>query len=363
MANSEHLDILTKGVEVWNNWRDKNPDVRPDLQETDLCEARIVNYVNLSERDRISALFNAVHWKADLRGANLSKAYLMLTKFLGAYLNEVDFRGAHLGDANLCEADLSKANFSEADLRGAKLNYAKVDGANFKKAKMERTILPSVNLSTAKNLDTVIHTGPCSIGIDTLSISKGQIPEPFLRGCGLSDWQIEFSKLHRENLSIDQIIDIQNRILELRSEGAFVYHRCFMSYSHADEKFAQKLHNDLQNSGVRCWYAPKDMKTGEKIRQRIDHEISNHEKLLIILSENSIESTWVENEVEAAFADETASNAVLIPIRIDDAVMNTDRAWAKTIKRTRQIGDFSEWAEQNAYQNYFSKLLKDLRVD
>jgi hypothetical protein len=26
MANSEHLEILEKGLEAWNNWRDENPN-------------------------------------------------------------------------------------------------------------------------------------------------------------------------------------------------------------------------------------------------------------------------------------------------------------------------------------------------
>src|SRR5215831_15566981 len=31
MANDEHVALLDKGVATWNEWRDKNPDIRPDL--------------------------------------------------------------------------------------------------------------------------------------------------------------------------------------------------------------------------------------------------------------------------------------------------------------------------------------------
>jgi hypothetical protein len=31
MANAEQLAILKQGVKVWNEWREKNKDVRPDL--------------------------------------------------------------------------------------------------------------------------------------------------------------------------------------------------------------------------------------------------------------------------------------------------------------------------------------------
>jgi len=36
MANREHLEILKRGVKAWNEWREKNPDVKPDLRGADL---------------------------------------------------------------------------------------------------------------------------------------------------------------------------------------------------------------------------------------------------------------------------------------------------------------------------------------
>jgi hypothetical protein len=40
---------------------------------------------------------------------------------------------------------------------------------------------------------------------------------------------------------------------------------CFISYSSKDQKFADRLHADLQNKGVRCWFAPHDLPIGAKI--------------------------------------------------------------------------------------------------
>jgi predicted ATPase with chaperone activity len=82
------------------------------------------------------------------------------------------------------------------------------------------------------------------------------------------------------------------------------------------------LHADLQNKGVRCWFAPEDMKIGDKLRQRIDEAIHVHERLLLILSENSVSSERVEKEVETAFEKEQRQKrTVLFPVRVDDAVM------------------------------------------
>ena len=39
MGDREHMEVLTQGAEVWNDWREKNPGVMPDLEEADLGRA------------------------------------------------------------------------------------------------------------------------------------------------------------------------------------------------------------------------------------------------------------------------------------------------------------------------------------
>ena len=82
------------------------------------------------------------------------------------------------------------------------------------------------------------------------------------------------------------------------------FYSCFISYSSKDQGFADRLYADLQNKGVRCWFAPEDLKIGDRFRDRIDESIRLHDKLLLILSENSVSSQWVGDEVEAAFERE-----------------------------------------------------------
>jgi hypothetical protein len=82
-----------------------------------------------------------------------------------------------------------------------------------------------------------------------------------------------------------------------------------------------------------------------------------------ILSEHSVNSIWVEKEVETAFEKERQQNrTVLFPIRLDDAVMETEQAWAADIRRTRHIGDFRDWKSHTSYKKSFDRLLRDLRA-
>ena len=59
----------------------------------------------------------------------------------------------------------------------------------------------------------------------------------------------------------------------------------------------------------------------------IDEAIRIYDKLLVVLSENSIQSSWVEEEVEGAMKKERRENKlVLFPIRLNNAVMETIKA-------------------------------------
>jgi hypothetical protein len=69
---------------------------------------------------------------------------------------------------------------------------------------------------------------------------------------------------------------------------------CFISYSTKDQEFAERLHADLQAKGVRCWFASHDIKGGRKLLDQIDEAIRLHDKLVLILSEDSMKSEWVK---------------------------------------------------------------------
>ncbi|MBU2517908.1 MAG: toll/interleukin-1 receptor domain-containing protein, partial [Proteobacteria bacterium] len=142
----------------------------------------------------------------------------------------------------------------------------------------------------------------------------------------------------------------------------FQFYSCFISYSSQDDDFARRLHADLQSNKVRVWFAPEDLKIGDKILERLDHSIRIHDKLLLVLSEQSINSDWVEDEVTTAFEEErTRKKTVLFPIRLDDTVMDSNKAWAAKV-RQRHIGDFTDWKNHDSYKKAFDRLIRDLKA-
>ena len=111
MANEEHLAKLKEGVEAWNEWRKKNPDLQPDLQGAHLSQAQLQG-INLSRAQLQKAnLSEAQLQKANLYSAQLQNAILGRTWLQGANLSGAQLQGANLYSAQLQGADLGEAFF------------------------------------------------------------------------------------------------------------------------------------------------------------------------------------------------------------------------------------------------------------
>jgi uncharacterized protein YjbI with pentapeptide repeats len=343
MANPEHLEILKQGVKVWNQWRLENPEIRPDISGANLDKLELIRYDFKYVNFRKASFERADLSVSDLTGADLADANLLITN-----VDYTNFYSATFVRANLKYAKFTSSIFDNADLRnticsGTVFSLVSCKGVNFEGAIFGSTALVNADLNGAIGLESCIHLSPSMVDYHTLALS-GRLPLTFLRGCGLPDTYIEY------------LPSLLNDPLQ--------YYSCFISYSSKDQDFADRLYTDLQNKGVRCWFAPEDLKIGEKIRIRIDESIRFHDKLLLVLSKQSIASDWVEQEVETALDRERKEKrTVLFPIRLDDTVMKIDTGWPALIKNTRNIGDFRKWKNQDSYQKAFNRLLRDLKAE
>jgi uncharacterized protein YjbI with pentapeptide repeats len=325
--------------------------------------------VDLPRADLGGALLSA----ANLTGAILSSTKLMRANFSRANLTNADLRDADLTDANLSDADLSRANLRHANLTGtllfdanliganitgasligANLSGACLDAAVIEKSVSYRTTWANVNLSSVLGVASVQHRGPSSVGIDTILLSGGTIPDAFLRGCGVPE----------------HIVDLQRSLVQ--GMAPIQFYSAFISYSHSDEEFARRLHGRLQHAGLRVWYAPEEMKAGRKLHEQIDDAIRVHDKLLLVLSKASMSSEWVATEVtKARRRQRQDGKQVLFPIRLVE--FEAIREWEcfdadagkDSAREIREyfIPDFSNWKDHDAFEVAFARLLKDLRA-
>jgi hypothetical protein len=323
MTNESQLSLLKQGVKVWNEWRrDHQPD-HVDLMGANLSEAK-------------------------LNGANLVRANLM-----EANLKSADLSGAKLNGADLSGAMLRDANLSDATLTGANLSCAFLDGTNFGRAIVGYAFFGHVNLSSCRGLDSIHHVAASTMGVDSIILSNGKIPEIFLRGVGLPEEWITY-------------------IPSLVGDGIQFY-SCFISYSSVDKPFAVRLHDALQAKGIRCWLDEKQLLPGDDISRELERGIYSWDKFILCASKNSLTSTWVEEEIATTLEKERklrkergAKVLKLIPLNLDGYMFC--QQWDLGIHaneiRSRVAADFRDWEKPSSnFDKQVDRVIKALRAD
>lgn len=132
MVAPKHLELLEKGIEFWNQWRQSHPDIQPHLEGASLEHADLCG--------------------ADLRGANLVDSRLMHAKLRRAKLHRADLRGADMRDA-----DLEEAKLHHADLRGAHIKRTSLRRADFTGADLRYAVVVLSDARESVLIDCRIH--------------------------------------------------------------------------------------------------------------------------------------------------------------------------------------------------------------
>lgn len=352
MADKEALKKAFIGSSALREYQYENRGSILDLSEANLsgCDLRWTNFAG-----------------ANLRGADFSGAFLT-----GAYFGPSEFRRKGQNDyETYINANLKNVNFEGAVLLASAFNFAELDNASFKNAYMGLTNFRGINFSNvsfqesqllktafidcdfsnSNDIDSIIHLGPSSIDFDTLNKSNG-ISTQFLKQIGLSEQIIEYSP---------DLLDAGNPIN---------FYSCFISHSSSDEKFCNLLYHTLVKEKIRSWYAPEDMEAGKKVYYQIGKAINSYDKLIIVLSESSLASSWVKNEIKLTRAREKfTGKQLLFPISI--VPFTTLQNWKLIDEETGEdiaseirsyyIPDFSNWENQNDFLISIGKLIKALR--
>ena len=182
MANPEHLAKLKEGVEAWNQWRDNNSDIRPDLSHANLEGANLES----------ANLKHAKLFRANLRYSNLEGANLEDTKLFRVSLKSANLRYANLKSVNLERGYLKIANLEGANLKYSNLKYANLEGANLKYSNLKSVNLESANLKSI-NLE--------SAKLDRPSLEYAILKGAKLENINLSGADLEGFKFSGFNLS------------------------------------------------------------------------------------------------------------------------------------------------------------------
>jgi hypothetical protein len=331
MTNDEWWELIAKGHEYWNQWREDHPGVRVDLTGLYMKETELGLY-NLSG--------------ANLRGASLRRAWLD-----HANLKDADLRGAHLSEAKLIEADLTGADLREAQMNGAFLNGANLTGADlsgallrevdFSDAILGKTIFGNTDLRVARHLAKARCESPVSIGIDTLELSR---------------WHVPVELLHASRTSprvVSAIAEWADRANE--------FHSCFLSHSSLDADTVRELDYRLRFDGVHSFYSPVDIAPGAAWKEELNERLKEAGRILVVVTEHSIESAGVRDEMEFALDLPADQHRKIIPLKyVDDRIWKRcTQPWVVRLRDRSNAVDFSRSAA--SYDQHYSRLLDAVR--
>ena len=200
MADEKQQKILREGVEAWNQWREDNLHIKPDLSDADLRDAHLRNAYLEGADLRDAHLRGAKLYCADLSHTDLRGADLIDADLIDAYLEGANLRHADLRDAYLRHADLRDAYLRDADLSGAKLFGADLRDANLEGANLEGVNLSDRNFSGKSLIDANL-TDVVLIRIQALATNfEGAI----LTGACIEDWNIN-SQTNLKDVKCDYI--------------------------------------------------------------------------------------------------------------------------------------------------------------
>jgi len=90
-------------------------------------------------------------------------------------------------------------------------------------------------------------------------------------------------------------------------------HQAFISYSSKDKAVADAACHFLEDAGIRCWIAPRDIVSGADWAESIALAIRQADVFIVIVSKNSIASQEVAKEITLA----TRRCPYILPFRID----------------------------------------------
>src|SRR3954452_24360048 len=94
----------------------------------------------------------------------------------------------------------------------------------------------------------------------------------------------------------------------------------FISHSAQDKKVSETIYASLEQSGIRCWIAPRDVRAGKSFPGEITRAIQQTKVMLLIFSRHSNSSEQVLREVQLA----VDSRVPIIRLRMEDIPLSDD---------------------------------------
>ena len=96
----------------------------------------------------------------------------------------------------------------------------------------------------------------------------------------------------------------------------------FLAYSSKDSVMAERIAEMLMQRGIDVWWDKWCIRSGDSLRRKVDGGIKDCTHFAVLLTEDSVRSSWVNKEMDAGFMKELGNKCKFIPLRYEFAVSN-----------------------------------------
>ena len=339
---------------------------RADLTASDLRNARLaganlqaahMSRANLSNCDlTLASMANCSLIRADLSRSTLHQAHLVGADLSYSNLHFADLQGANLAGANLSYADLSWTNLTGANLRGATLTATTLTLADLTGADLRGATIANVNLESAVFMNTVMgftkvincdlsqtigletagHSGPSTLGMDTIARSGGMIPTAFLENAGVAAPLLAAQ---------DAMRGVTRTFPTVLIVGSL-----------EDSDLTARLRSGLAASQVRAWAIAADDESAVLSGAILFEHTPNYDCLVLLCTAQSLESPQTSTYL-AQLSGSPRPGQTIIALATDDIFYRRDDHLCNTLREGRVL-DFRGWQEAAAWEEVLTSLVE-----
>src|SRR5258706_11711853 len=120
--------------------------------------------------------------------------------------------------------------------------------------------------------------------------------------------------------------------------------KAFISYSHADRAIAERVAEGLRTGGIEAWLDKYEIIPGDSLIKKIFEEgLAGADVFVVILTESSIKSNWVRQELDVALIRRIEGITRVIPLKVGNVNIPDP---LRTLQWIDMAGDFDEKIRQ-----------------
>lgn len=111
----------------------------------------------------------------------------------------------------------------------------------------------------------------------------------------------------------------------------------FISFAHDDRKAAETICTALEQRGLKCWIATRNIAPGDNFQEAITRAIRAAKTMLLVFSGHANNSIEVKKEIALA----SRYNVIVVPVRVEDVVPNDALTYELAVRQW--IDMFDDW--------------------